>query len=248
MCPSKCFPGKYWVIPHFSPTNSTSTFLKLSALRRFYHYIPDAIRRCQVTIVISSCRPRLQWIVLICEGLLRLVRSLLLRDRGSAYSGVRLLRTTAVPPSPPFPFANVVYRALIFLFSWPSNLRSRPWLVTRSLLASVKSLPRVRPSFTNNCDELNAARREFIETGSRVLQHARKHALRSRIVLHYVIATKSLIDSWQSVEKQNWHIYQKLFKWQKILRAACISKDSEDHSEDTLKMSFVPKDVWNIFF
>lgn len=107
MCPSKCFPerfpGKYWVIPHFSPTNSTSTFLKLSALRRFYHYIPDAIRRCQVTIVISSCRPRLQWIVLICEGLLRLVRSLLLRDRGSAYSGVRLLRTTAVPPPAPLP-------------------------------------------------------------------------------------------------------------------------------------------------
>lgn len=30
--------------------------------------------------------------------------------------------------------------------------------------------------------------------------------------LHYVIAMKSLIDSWQSVEKQNWHIYQKLLK------------------------------------
>jgi len=53
---------------------------------------------------------------------------------------------------------------LIFLFSWPSNLCSRPWLVTRSL--------RVRPSFTNSHDALNAARRAFIETRTRFCKRA----------------------------------------------------------------------------
>lgn len=74
-------------------------------MKRFYHYFPDPIRRCQATIVISSCRPRLRWIVLICEKRLRIARSLLLRDRDAcargagAYSGVRLLRARPCLPA-----------------------------------------------------------------------------------------------------------------------------------------------------
>lgn len=57
------------------------------------------IRRCQVTIVISSCRPRLRWIVLICEKRSRLELEAYYCEIGtrprapSAYSGAQLLRT-----------------------------------------------------------------------------------------------------------------------------------------------------------
>lgn len=63
--------------------------------------------------------------MLICEKLLQLDRGLLLRDRGSAYSGVRLLRTNHV--------AIVVYPAHISILMTEQPVQPA---LTRNLLSS----------------------------------------------------------------------------------------------------------------